>query len=307
MSIIKVDNLTKDYGHNRGVFNVSFEISEGEAYGYLGPNGAGKTTTIRHLMGFSKPDSGKTYIFDQESFNNYDKLLKDIGYIPGEVSLPTGLTGWEFLDMMKKLRKMEDDTRLNELLELFEVDPSGDTKGMSFGNKRKLAIVTAFMHDPKVLILDEPTSGLDPVMQDIFIDFLKKEKARGKTILLSSHVFSEVEAVCDRISIIKHGRIVDEFPMAKIKYANDKVFKLTLSDQTQLKKIKEELITKEFIRIDKEIDNDIYVEVNDKDINLFIESINQFNIVDFSYEKLTLEEYFMQYYVDDIQFTGVSK
>ena len=196
MSVIDVSHLTKDYGFGRGVFDVSFKVEKGEAFGFLGPNGAGKSTTIRHLMGFSKPDSGETRIFGLESFRKYDAILQSVGYIPGEIALPAGLTGWEFLRMMQSMQKHRDEERLQKLLELFELDPSGDTKRMSLGVKRKLAVVTAFMNDPSVLILDEPTSGLDPVMQEVFIDYVKNEKKRGKTILLSSHIFSEVDATC---------------------------------------------------------------------------------------------------------------
>ena len=210
-NIIVVDKLTQDYGHGRGVFDVSFTVKKGEVFGFLGPNGAGKSTTIRHIMGFSSAQSGNTSVFELESFKNYYKILDRVGYLPGEIALPEGLTGWEFIKMMWSLRKVENKERLEQLLDMFKLDPSGETKKMSLGDKRKLAIVTAFMHDPEVLILDEPTSGLDPVMQQTFIDFVKLEKKRGKTILLSSHMFNEVEATCDRIAIIKDGKIVSEF------------------------------------------------------------------------------------------------
>jgi ABC-type Na+ transport system ATPase subunit NatA len=189
MSVIDVKHLTKDYGFGRGVFDVSFQVEKGEVLGFLGPNGAGKSTTIRHLMGFSKPDSGKTRIFGKESFHQYDKILKSVGYIPGEIALPAGLTGWEFLRMMQDMQGHRNKKKLDELLGLFELDPSGDTKRMSLGVKRKLAVVTAFMNDPDVLILDEPTSGLDPVMQDVFIDYLKNErnnKSRCEYIFINS-------------------------------------------------------------------------------------------------------------------------
>jgi len=305
MSVIVVKNLTKDYGFNRGVFDVSFEINQGEVYGYLGPNGAGKSTTIRHLIGFSKPDSGKTQIFGLDTFGNYNTLMKDVGYVPGEIALPKGLTGFEFIDMMKKLRKMPNDMRLPELMERFKLDPSGDTKRMSLGNKRKLTIVTAFMHDPKVLILDEPTSGLDPVMQEVFINFIKEEKERGKTILLSSHIFSEVETLCDRVSIIKNGRIVDEFPMSKLKHANDKVFCIKLESIEDANNLKAHLSKFPNFKIDRQEANMLAIEVNDKDINKFIEEISNYNVLDFDHEKLTLEEYFMQYYIGDMNFKGV--
>ncbi len=154
MKKIIVENLTKDYGHGRGVFDVSFEIGKGEVFGFLGPNGAGKSTTIRHLMGFSKPDNGSTKILGHESFNGYAKFMDKVGYLPGEIALPSGLTGWQFIDMMKKLKGNIDEAWLKHLIEYFQLDPSGDTKRMSLGIKRKLAVVTAFMNDPDILILD---------------------------------------------------------------------------------------------------------------------------------------------------------
>ena len=186
MKVLEVNNLTKDYGSGRGVFDVSFSVSKGEVYGFLGPNGAGKSTTIRHIMGFSKPDSGETKIFDKNTFNKYYELLNKVGYIPGEIALPSGLTGYEFLKMMQDLQHIHNQARLDEMLDLFKLEPNvlnGETKRMSLGVKRKLAVVTAFMHDPEVLILDEPTSGLDPVMQEVFIKFIENEKKRGKTPL----------------------------------------------------------------------------------------------------------------------------
>ena len=205
-NIIEVKSLTKDYGSGRGVFDVSFAVKKGEVFGFLGPNGAGKSTTIRHLMGFSKPDKGNTYILGEPTFNKYYEILNHVGYIPGEIALPAGLTGWQFLRMMQDLQHIHNEERLNSMLTLFELDDvtlQGETKRMSLGVKRKLAIVAAFMSDPDVLILDEPTSGLDPVMQENFIKFIHEEKSRGKTILLSSHIFSEIDSTCDRIAIIK--------------------------------------------------------------------------------------------------------
>ena len=207
---IEVEHLTKDYGHNRGVFDISFRIKEGEVFGFLGPNGAGKSTAIRHLMGFSKPQSGHTKIFQMDTFDNYHQILSKVGYLPGEISLPSGLNSKGFIQMMKGLYKSKID-RTAELIQYFDFKLNDiPLNKLSLGDKRKLTIITAFMHDPKVLILDEPTSGLDIKTQQKFIEFIKDEKAKGKTILLSSHIFSEVEATCDRIAIIKEGKIVAE-------------------------------------------------------------------------------------------------
>lgn len=168
MGVIEVKNFTKDYGSGRGVFDISFSVKSGEVFGFLGPNGAGKSTTIRHLLGFSKPDSGTTQIFGLNTFDNYYKIMSRVGYIPGEIALPAGLTGWEFIHMVQDLQHVHNNERLQELLQIFDLQDNvlkGETKHMSLGVKRKLAVVTAFMGDPDVLILDEPTSGLDPVMQ----------------------------------------------------------------------------------------------------------------------------------------------
>ena len=187
--IINVEHLTKDYGYGRGVFDVSIKVHKGECYGYLGPNGAGKSTTIRHIMGFSKPQKGKITIFDQETFGNTDKILSKVGYLPGEPAIPAGLDGMGFLRMMQDMRGERNDEYLNYLLDLFKLDPNVSVKSMSLGEKRKLAVVAAFMNDPDVLILDEPTSGLDPVMQQVFISFIIGEKKRENNFVIKPHLF----------------------------------------------------------------------------------------------------------------------
>lgn len=154
MSVIEVDHLTKDYGHGRGVFDVSAHVDEGECFGFLGPNGAGKSTTIRHLMGFSKPQSGTTVIDGKNCWEYSAELQHEIGYLPGEIALPAGMTGTQFLKMQKKMRGVTDASYLDKLLKKFELNPNIGLKQMSLGTKRKLAVVTAFMHDPKILVLD---------------------------------------------------------------------------------------------------------------------------------------------------------
>ncbi len=311
---IEVQNLTQDYGHGRGVFDVSFTIKKGEVFGFLGPNGAGKSTTIRHIMGFSKPQKGHTKILGLESFTNYYKILKNVGYLPGEIALPEGLTGWEFIDMMSKLRNCTNKERLNDLIIRFKLNPSGETKRMSLGDKRKLAIITAFMHDPEVLILDEPTSGLDPVMQQVFIDFIKEEKKRGKTILLSSHIFNEVELTCDRIAIIKDGKIVSEFDTNEIKHNENKTFIIKFENKANLNKFCKnlpKLTEKSKIQDDiylKEIDDEkniAFVTLNDKNIDKLVSLISDYNIELFKQDKFTLEDYFMNFYKEDKNFGGV--
>ncbi len=314
MDIIEIDNLTQDYGHGRGVFDVSFSVREGEIFGFLGPNGAGKSTTIRHIMGFSKPQKGSVRVFGKDTFKNYYKILKNVGYLPGEIALPEGLTGWEFIHMMGELRHTKDVERLNMLLDRFELNPAGETKRMSLGDKRKLAIVTAFMADPEVLVLDEPTSGLDPVMQQTFVDFVKEEKKRGKTILLSSHMFNEVESTCGRIAIIKDGRIVSNFEANDIKHNQNKSYEITFGSLDELTKFcqgipkfrKNLKVYKNIYLQETRPDNmTAVVAVNDKDVDKLVAKLSGYTIRDFHQDKYTLEDYFMHFYKEDKDFGGV--
>ncbi len=303
---IVVDNLTKDYGHGRGVFDVSFSVQSGEVFGFLGPNGAGKSTTIRHIMGFSRPDSGQTQLFGMDTFSNYDKFMDKVGYLPGEIALPAGLTGWQFLDMMKNMRHVDCGENIKRLTKLFELDPSGDTKRMSLGVKRKLAVVAAFMHDPQVLILDEPTSGLDIVMQETFVQFIKEEKKRGKTILLSSHIFSEVDATCDRIAIIKDGRIVSNFVADDLRHKSNKNYDLIFSDKASFAEFSGAYRDDRHFKITKSDESTLTVSVNvdDSQINSLIRDLRGSNISQIHHRKETLEDYFMQYYIEDKKFGG---
>lgn len=305
--VIEIQNLTKDYGFGRGVFDVSIHVNKGEVFGFLGPNGAGKSTTIRHLMGFSKPDSGCTKIFGEETFENYDRVLDKVGYIPGEIALPTGLTGWEFIRMIQDMKKIHNETRLNEMLNLFELEDnvlSGETKRMSLGVKRKLAVVTAFMSDPDVLILDEPTSGLDPVMQENFIRFIRQEKQRGKTILLSSHIFSEIDSTCDRIAIIKDGKIVSEFVANDLKHASLKYYSVSFGNATSKIEFLEKGKRLSSLKLLDESENGVYLAVEDADLNGLILLLSALDVSSFSNRTETLEDYFMKFYKVDKDFGG---
>ena len=298
--IIQVENLVKDYGHGRGVFDVSFVVKKGEVFGFLGPNGAGKSTTIRHIMGFSKPQSGQTKVFGKESFSSYYEILDNVGYLPGEIALPDGLTGWQFIEMMAKLRNNKNSDMLNHLLERFKLDPDVETKRMSLGDKRKLAIITAFMNDPDVLVLDEPTSGLDPVMQNEFINFIIEEKEKGKTILLSSHIFSEVEATCDRIAIIKDGKIVSSVNTQDIKHNQNKIYKIDFASAKE----RENFEKKCHFEFETTSENQVTVKVHDSNINQLTTLVAEFKITNFRQIKETLQGYFMNFYKEDRDFGG---
>ena len=302
--IIEVDHLTKDYGYGRGVFDISIKVHKGECYGYLGPNGAGKSTTIRHIMGFAKPQKGKISIFGRESFNHTEELLQAVGYLPGEPAIPAGLDGRGFLKMMQDMRGERNNERLEYLLDLFKLNPDVSVKSMSLGEKRKLAVVAAFMNDPDVLILDEPTSGLDPVMQEVFIKFIIEEKKRGKTILLSSHIFSEVDATCDTISIIKDGIHVSTFKADDLKNRDIITYSIKFNNKESL-----EGFTQNDKFIPKKVTEDnleIYVDVNKNDYHEFFKFINKFDVKEFGEIPFTLQDYFMSFYKEEKTFDGLA-
>ena len=294
MSVIEVKHVTKDYGHGRGIFDVSFEINEGEAFGFLGPNGAGKSTTIRHLMGFSKADEGEISINGKDSWKSAANIKQDVGYLPGELAFPKGMTGDQFIEFMANERKITDMTRTEQLKELFKVDTSKEIKEMSLGTKRKLAVVTAFMHNPKILILDEPTSGLDPVMQERFIQFILKEKSEGKTILLSSHIFTEVDATCDRIAIIKNGVVVSTVESNELKQSTNKSFKIEFASFEDYQKFIEN--TEFTIPTKRPEQNQVKLSLTDQKMQEFFTELSKVKVNFISEIKFTLEDYFMDFY-----------
>ena len=303
--IIEVNNLTKDYGYGRGVFDISVKIHKGECFGYLGPNGAGKSTTIRHIMGFAKPTIGSVKIFGIDSFGNTDKILSKVGYLPGEPAIPAGLDGWGFIKMMQGMRGEVNEEKLQYLLDLFKFDPAMPVKSMSLGEKRKLAVVAAFMNDPEVLVLDEPTSGLDPVMQKVFIKFILDEKKRGKTILLSSHIFSEVDATCDTISIIKDGKHVSTFNAEDLKKKQDRTYILYFLDKDNLNKYINERNKFELLYSNEDLLLAV-VKFPQNKHNEFFSTLEGIKIRQFEEKPFTLQDYFMSFYKEERDFGGLS-
>jgi len=224
--MIDITNLTRDYGHDKGVFDLSLHIDQGEVFGFIGPNGAGKTTTIRHLMGFLFPEKGTCTINGMNCWKYAPKIQKNLGYIAGEISFFDDMTGPQFIKFLEKYRKVQN-SRADELIKRFDLDPQGKIKKMSKGMKQKIGIVTAFMHNPDIIILDEPSSGLDPLMQNRFIELIQEEKEKGKTILMSSHIFEEVERTCHRVGIIKNGHIIAMDTVANLKAMQTKKYVVT--------------------------------------------------------------------------------
>ncbi|ATP42129.1 ABC transporter ATP-binding protein [Solibacillus sp. R5-41] len=298
MTVISLQHVTKDYGHGRGIFDVSFHVNKGTVYGFLGPNGAGKTTAIRHIMGFSKPQQGVVTVNGLDSWKNASTIQVKLGYLPGEVALPEHLTGKQFIQMMMDLRKVKNDTHCKKLLDFFELDASSKVKRMSLGMKRKLAIVTAFMHDPDVLILDEPTSGLDPIMQQRFIDFVRDEKRRGKTILLSSHIFTEVDATCDEISIIKDGHIISSFNKQELLKMTEKVFHVTVENNMYYTQLVQQIEAdvKFHLLLKNEQTYELQIGCCPKDLSQLIKLVANFPVSSFSEVTFSLEKHFMEFY-----------
>ncbi|GAC1641977.1 MAG: ABC transporter ATP-binding protein [Candidatus Dormibacteraceae bacterium] len=216
-AIIEVDQLSKSYGSKRGIAKVSFEVQEGEVFGFLGPNGAGKTTTIRTLMALIRADSGTAKIAGLDCWNDSLEIKRLIGYMPGEPALDPSLTGGQILEYFANLRGAVDRTYLKQLIARFELDTSRKFRQYSTGNKRKVVLIQAFMHRPRLLILDEPTSGLDPLNQQEFDRLVIEARDEGRTVLLSSHVLSEVEKTCTRVGIIRDGTLVRIGDVAEVK------------------------------------------------------------------------------------------
>ena len=231
MHVIELCGLTKDYGSGKGVFGLQLTVPKGEVLGFLGPNGAGKTTTIRQLMGFIRPDAGTARIGGLDCFRQAETIQASLGYLPGEIAFMDEMTGLDFIKFIAGMKGMKDLGRARELMDQFELDPSGRIKRMSKGTKQKIGIVCAFMQQPALLILDEPTSGLDPLMQNKFVELIAREKKRGATIFMSSHMFEEVERTCDRAAIIKEGRIVAVEEMENLRRSKRKEFEIVFADE----------------------------------------------------------------------------
>src|ERR1700704_422136 len=207
-AIIEVENLTKSYGSKRGIAGVTFQVQEGEVFGFLGPNGAGKTTTIRTLMALLRGDSGTATIAGLDCWKQSIEIKRLVGYMPGEPALDPNLTGGQILEYFAHLRGGVDQAYLKQLVERFELDTSRKFRQYSTGNKRKVVLIQAFMHRPRLLILDEPTNGLDPLNQQEFDRMVKEARDEGRTVFLSSHILSEVEQTCTRVGIIRAGQLV---------------------------------------------------------------------------------------------------
>lgn len=294
MDAIEINRITMDYGNHKGVFDVSFSVKKGEIMGFLGPNGAGKTTTIRQLLGFTKPESGTVKILGMDSFKEADKIAKHTGYLPGEITFIDSMNGMEFIRFVAGMKGMKDLGRAPELIQRFELDTVGMIKKMSKGMKQKMGIVCAFMQDPEILILDEPTSGLDPLMQNVFVELLMEEKERGKTVLMSSHIFEEVEKTCDRVAIIRNGKLMSVENIEKLKNSRSKTLILKLKDAEDALALcgKYNELTGQMGSVDE---TQVTLSVRGN-MDALIKLISQFTVSDMEIHTQSLEELFMHFY-----------
>jgi ABC-2 type transport system ATP-binding protein len=228
--LIDVAGLTKAYGRKRGIIEVSFAVAEGEVFGFLGPNGAGKTTTMRLLMAMLRPGAGSARIAGLDCWRQSVAVKRVVGYLPGELSLDPNLTGGQILAYFANLRGGVDRAQIDALIERLDLDPTRRFRQYSHGNKQKVGLIQAFMHRPRLLILDEPTSGLDPLNQHEFHRMVDEVRRDGRTVFLSSHILSEVEAVCDRVGIIRNGRLVRVGGVTELKGIRRHEVDLTFAD-----------------------------------------------------------------------------
>jgi ABC-2 type transport system ATP-binding protein len=233
--IISVENLTKYFGNNIGVKDISFEVEKGEIFGFLGPNGAGKTTTIRLLLDLLRPSSGKARIFGMDVNQHSTEILARCGYLPGEFSAYSNFSGIEFFKLIAGFRKISPiiDKNLIERLGLSDHDLSRKIKHLSHGTVQKIGIIQAFFHHPELLILDEPTTGLDPLIQNEFYDLVFENQKNGCTIFISSHNLAEVEMICTRLAIVRHGQLVGLESMKELKEKADRIVEITLSEPSE--------------------------------------------------------------------------
>lgn len=288
---IIIDNLTKDYGQGRGVFNINLKIKKGEMMGFVGTNGSGKTTTIRNLLGYIKPTSGQCMVLGKESWTHASEIASHVGYVPGEIGFPDLPTGTAFIKSQADFFGIKDLSYANSLIKQLQLDPRANLKRMSKGMKQKTALVAALMNNAEILILDEPTTGLDPLMRDAFISIIKEEHKKGKTIFMSSHMFNEMEDTCDRVALISNGHIIDVVDMNDIHNRKVKDFKIEFKNENDYKTFKK--LRYKVIR-DQQQYNQVTISIANKQINKLFKDLKAFDVKFISEVKYTLEKHFRE-------------
>lgn len=289
MSIIEVSNLTKFYGKSRGIADVSFSVEEGEIFGFIGPNGAGKSTTIRLLLSLIHPTSGSAKIFGKDVVAQGPEIRRNIGYLPSEVYYYEGMKVIDLLKYSASFYDCDCTERLKQLSNTMELELNRRISDLSYGNKKKVGIVQGLLHSPKLLFLDEPTSGLDPLMQRKFFDLIREENARGVTVFFSSHILGEVQRLCNRVGIIREGKIVE---ISNIKTLQQNNYKKISVSAARMRADCFELPGVTNLQAENGSVNFFFKG----DINSVLHALNDLQVTDLSIEEPTLEEIFMHYY-----------
>lgn len=293
MSILKISNLTKKFGKFTALDGINLEVDKGEVYGFIGPNGAGKTTTIRVLLGILKANDGHATVFGKDAWDDAVEIHKRVAYVPGEANLWPNLTGGEVIDLFAKLQGSSNKHRREELIEKFDLDPTKKCRTYSKGNKQKVALIAAFASDAELFILDEPTSGLDPLMESVFQQCIMDAKGQGKSILLSSHILSEVEKLCDKVSIIREGKIIESGSLDELRHLT----RTSMSIQT--KEPIEDLKDLKGVHDITEKDNLFHFQIDSEELDNIIRYISQFGLIKLQNSPPTLEDLFMRHYKGD--------
>ena len=290
MTVLKTTNLTKKFGKLTALDGVDMDVDEGEIFGFIGPNGAGKSTTIRILLGLLKPTAGEANIFGKDAWKDAVEIHKRIAYVPGDVNLWPNLTGGEVIDLFLSLRGEKHRNRREELIERFQLDPSKKCGTYSKGNRQKVALVAAFSSDADLYILDEPTSGLDPLMERVFQECVMEAKAEGKSVLLSSHILSEVEKVCDRVGIIRQGRIIESGTLSELRHLT-RTYVLVETKQPV-----PELNALSGVHHVERKDRVMRFQVDTEELDRVMKYVSQYGIVKLESAPPTLEDLFMRHY-----------
>jgi ABC-2 type transport system ATP-binding protein len=291
---ISVSGLVKNFGRTRALDGLDLSVAAGEVHGFLGPNGSGKTTTIRILLGLLRSDAGQASLLGGDPWNDAVELHRRLAYVPGEVNLWPNLSGGEVIDLFGALRGGLDPKRRSELLERFDLDPSKKCRTYSKGNRQKVAVVAAFASDVELFILDEPTSGLDPLMESVFQDCVNELMQDGRTVLLSSHVLAEVEALCDRVSIIRLGKTVESGTLAELRHLTRTSISVEttrpITGLAELPGVHDLLVDGAHARFD----------VETAEIGRTLRHLTQYDVRSLTSTPPTLEELFLRHYGDEL-------
>jgi len=301
--IIQTNQLTKSYGRSRGIIDVTFDIQQGEVFGFLGPNGAGKTTTMRTLMGLLHANSGSATIGGLDCWAQSTEVKKLVGYLPGEFAFDPGLRGAQIIEYLGHLRGGVDQPYLRSLVERLGLDPSKRFREYSHGNKQKVGLVQAFMHQPRLLILDEPTSGLDPLNQQEFYKMVAEVRAEGRTVFLSSHILPEVEHTCDRVAIIREGRLIKVDHVSSLKEIHQYDVEITFAGLAEASWFKVAGVANVAAAADE---HTLQLSVQG-DLRELIHIASQHNATNITTHEPTLEEVFLRFYASDQQSSALAR